>query len=60
MIGEGWTVIAGKGPKFQKKDKPCVVFRVGKPGDVGIMEISDIIFSTIGPGKWSTVLLLLA
>ena len=53
MIGEGWTVLAGRGPKFQNQNKPAVVFQVGKPGDVGIMEISDIIFSTIGPGKFS-------
>lgn len=54
MVGEAWTVLAGKGPKFQKQREPRVVFQVGKPGDVGIVEISDIIFSTVGPGKLFT------
>lgn len=51
MVGEAWTVIAGKGPNFQNQKKPRVVFQVGRPGDRGIVEISDIVFSTVGPGK---------
>ncbi|KAJ2920462.1 hypothetical protein H1R20_g16633, partial [Candolleomyces eurysporus] len=55
MVGEAWTVLAGKGPKFQKQRDPQVVFQVGKPGDVGIVEISDIIFSTVGPAAGAVV-----
>ena len=51
MVGEAWTVLSGKGSKFQRQRDPQVVFQVGKPGDVGIVEISDIIFSTVGPSE---------
>jgi hypothetical protein len=51
MVGEAWTVIAGKGPTFQDINNPKVVVRVGAPGSVGVIEITDIIFSTVGPSK---------
>jgi hypothetical protein len=51
MVGEAWSVIAGRGAKFQNQRDPQVVFRIGNPGDVGIVEISDVIFSTVGPGE---------
>ena len=50
MVGEAWTVISGKGPAFQDVNNPQVVVRVGAPGSVGVIEITDIIFSTVGPG----------
>lgn len=49
MTGEAWTVIAGKGETFQDVANPKVVVRVGEEGSQGLMEISDIVFSTIGP-----------
>jgi glucan 1,3-beta-glucosidase len=51
MVGEAWSIIAGKGPAFQDIENPKVVIEVGAPESQGIMEISDIIFSTIGPGE---------
>jgi len=50
MVGEAWTVLAGKGARFQDKNNPRPVFRVGEIGSQGIMEITDFIFMTIGPG----------
>ncbi|KAJ2916151.1 hypothetical protein MD484_g4260, partial [Candolleomyces efflorescens] len=55
MVGEAWTVIAGKGPRFQNQKKPRVVFQVGRPGDRGIVEISDIVFSTVGSAAGAVI-----
>ncbi|KAF9068658.1 exo-beta-1,3-glucanase [Rhodocollybia butyracea] len=49
MVGEAWSVIAGKGSAFENQASPQVVVRVGAEGSSGIMEISDIIFTTVGP-----------
>ncbi|KIY71719.1 glycoside hydrolase family 55 protein [Cylindrobasidium torrendii FP15055 ss-10] len=49
MIGEVWTVLAGKGSAFQDVENPKPVFKVGESGDKGLTEISNIIFQTIGP-----------
>ncbi|KAF7322584.1 hypothetical protein HMN09_00036900 [Mycena chlorophos] len=49
MIGESWAVIAGKGSAFQNVNSPVPIVQVGAPGSSGIMEISGIIFSVIGP-----------
>lgn len=43
-------MIAGKGPKFQDMDNPHVVVRVGEKGSQGITEITDVVFTTVGPG----------
>ncbi|TFK33474.1 exo-beta-1,3-glucanase [Crucibulum laeve] len=55
IVGEAWSIIAGKGEKFQDKENPQVVVRVGAPESQGIMEISDIIFSTIGPAAGAII-----
>lgn len=49
LVGEGWSVLAGKGPKFQNQNDPKVVFRVGEHGSKGITEITDVVFTTVGP-----------
>ncbi|KAK2461103.1 hypothetical protein APHAL10511_006882 [Amanita phalloides] len=49
MVGEAWSVIAGKGYFFQDVNCPRPVVRVGEPHSQGIVEISDIVFTTIGP-----------
>jgi len=49
MVGEAWSVIAGKGSAFQNQASPQVVVQVGAAGSSGIMEISDIVFTTVGP-----------
>lgn len=50
LVGEAWTVIIGGGKAFSKQSDPTVMVRVGEPGSVGTVEITDIIFSTRGPG----------
>lgn len=49
MIGEAWSVIAAKGSFFGNANSPTVAVRAGAAGSQGIMEISDIMFSSIGP-----------
>jgi hypothetical protein len=49
LVGEGWSVLAGKGPKFQSQSDPKVVIRVGEPESSGITEITDVVFTTVGP-----------
>ncbi|KAJ7720935.1 exo-beta-1,3-glucanase [Mycena metata] len=55
IVGEAWSVIAGKGSAFQDMDHPRPVVRVGAPGSSGVVEITDIIFSTIGPAGGAIV-----
>ena len=50
IVGEAWSVIAGEGPAFQDMRNPRVVVRVGSKGSQGVVEISDMLFTTIGPG----------
>ncbi|KAI8837405.1 glycoside hydrolase family 55 protein [Chytriomyces cf. hyalinus JEL632] len=49
IAGEIWPIILAKGAAFQDSNAPVPVFRVGRPGDVGSVEISDLIFETAGP-----------
>ncbi|KAJ3863893.1 glycoside hydrolase family 55 protein [Lentinula novae-zelandiae] len=49
MVGEAWSVIAGSGSAFEDQSNPQVVVQVGAENSQGIMEISDIIFTTVGP-----------
>jgi hypothetical protein len=67
MVGEAWSVLAGTGNAFRygwhiliissfdnfvrDYNNPQVVFKVGDTGSTGTVEITDILFSTIGPGK---------
>jgi len=36
------------GTAFKDQTNPKPVFQVGQPGDVGSVEISDLIFETLG------------
>ncbi|KAF7338697.1 Glucan 1,3-beta-glucosidase [Mycena venus] len=55
VVGEAWSVISGFGPAFQDQNNPQVVVRVGEPGSRGVVEITDIIFSTVGPAPGAIV-----
>ncbi|CZT23764.1 related to glucan 1,3-beta-glucosidase [Ramularia collo-cygni] len=48
MTGEVWSLIVADGKSFSDSENPKAVFQVGKPGDTGAVEISDIIFQTKG------------
>nr|ADX07323.1 putative exo-beta-1,3-glucanase [Flammulina velutipes] len=55
IVGEAWSVIAGKGSAFQNAGSPVPVVKVGEVGSTGMVEITDIIFSTIGPAAGAIV-----
>ena len=48
ITGEIWPLIMAHGPAFADQKNPKPLFQVGKPGDIGCVEMSDIIFSTKG------------
>ncbi|KAJ7582651.1 exo-beta-1,3-glucanase [Mycena floridula] len=49
IVGEAWSVISGSGANFQNAASPQVVVKVGDVGSSGTVEITDILFSTVGP-----------
>ncbi|KAI3336640.1 glycoside hydrolase family 55 protein [Xylariaceae sp. AK1471] len=48
ITGEMWPLLMATGDKFTDESKPVAVFEVGKPGDVGNVEMSDLIIETKG------------
>ncbi|KAH0838819.1 glycoside hydrolase family 55 protein [Lanmaoa asiatica] len=56
IVGEAWPVILGGGSNFQSQTNPRVVVQAGTAGSQGILEISDIIFSTVGPAPGAILL----
>ncbi|KAK5989878.1 Glucan 1,3-beta-glucosidase [Cladobotryum mycophilum] len=49
IVGEVWPLIMAGGTKFKDQNNPKPVWQVGQPGDVGNVEIQDLIFETLGP-----------
>lgn len=47
ITGEIWPMIMAKG--FNDEKNPKAVFQVGQVGDSGSVEISDMVFQTMGP-----------
>ncbi|KAL6229265.1 hypothetical protein BDW75DRAFT_249917 [Aspergillus navahoensis] len=48
IIGQAWSQIMGTGSKFQNELEPRAVVKVGEPGDVGVVEIQDMLFTVSG------------
>ncbi|CAG8978299.1 hypothetical protein HYALB_00005885 [Hymenoscyphus albidus] len=49
ITGEIWPLIMAGGNAFKDQANPKPVFRVGNPGESGNVEMSDLVFETIGP-----------
>lgn len=49
IIGSGWSQIMATGSFFADANSPKVVVQVGNPGDSGVVEISDMLFTVKGP-----------
>ncbi|KAF7946088.1 uncharacterized protein EAE97_005126 [Botrytis byssoidea] len=49
IVGQAWSQIMATGDKFQDINNPRVAVQVGDPGDVGVIEIQDMIFTVSGP-----------
>ena len=52
VVGEAWSVIMGTGSQFTDYNNPRVVVKVGDTGSTGNVEITDMIFTTRGPGNY--------
>ncbi|KAI1335701.1 glucan 1,3-beta-glucosidase GLUC78 precursor [Xylariaceae sp. FL0016] len=48
ITGEMWPLLMATGDKFTDESNPAVVFEVGQAGDVGTVEMSDLIIETKG------------
>ena len=48
ITGEIWPIIMAHGPAFGDQKNPKPLFQVGKSGETGSVEISDLVFSTKG------------
>jgi hypothetical protein len=48
IIGQAWPHIMAAGSKFENMNNPHVAVQVGNVGDVGIMEIQDLLFTVRG------------
>ncbi|KAJ0340197.1 hypothetical protein COL922a_003629 [Colletotrichum nupharicola] len=49
IVGETWARFAATGSKFGDSSKPIPMLRVGNIGDVGLVEMQDLMFTTVGP-----------
>lgn len=49
IVGECWSQLVASGANFQDATKPRPLIRIGNPGDVGNVEIQDVLFTTMGP-----------
>ncbi|KAM3451968.1 hypothetical protein NHJ6243_009470 [Beauveria neobassiana] len=49
IVGETWSQSAAYGDVFSNADKPKVMLRVGNEGDVGNIEMQDLILTSKGP-----------
>lgn len=51
IVGEIWPLIMvdGSSSTFSDQDNPQPAFRVGEPGDVGAVEMTELCFETLGP-----------
>ncbi|EIW63632.1 exo-beta-1,3-glucanase [Trametes versicolor FP-101664 SS1] len=56
VVGEAWSTILGTGNAFFDYNNPKPVIRAGASGSQGVLEISDMIFSTRGPTAGAIVL----
>jgi len=60
IVGEAWSVIMAGGSAFSDQNNPRVVIKAGGDSSDGILEISDMLFTTAGPGNEAVCSLLLA
>ncbi|AEO70912.1 glycoside hydrolase family 55 protein [Thermothielavioides terrestris NRRL 8126] len=49
IVGSAWSQIRGTGSYFEDADNPQVMVRVGNPGESGVIQISDMLFTVKGP-----------
>lgn len=45
IVGEVWSTLNAAGSKFKDANNPHTMLQVGKPGDIGVAEFSDMLFT---------------
>ena len=45
IVGEVWSIITASGRRFKDSSNPRPMVQVGKPGEIGLAEISDMLFT---------------
>lgn len=45
VFGEAWSAISATGPNFKNADRPIPMIKVGNPGDRGVAQFSDMLFT---------------
>lgn len=56
IVGDVLSVISGIGSNFYNPNNPQPIVQVGRPGDVGVAEISDMLFSVADVLQGATIL----
>lgn len=56
VVGQSWSQIMGAGVKFSNIQAPQAVVRVGNTGDVGSVELQDLLFTVRGATAGAIVL----
>ncbi|KAJ9136814.1 Pectin lyase-like protein [Pleurostoma richardsiae] len=56
ITGEIWPLIMASGTAFADQANPKPVLQVGQPGDVGAVELSDLILETAGPAPGAVMI----
>ncbi|KAG4428636.1 hypothetical protein IFR05_015880, partial [Cadophora sp. M221] len=51
IVGELWAQLVARGPKFSNDGSPRPMLQVGTKGQVGSVEIQDLLFTNVGPTK---------
>lgn len=49
IVGEIWPMLMAHGKKFSDQKNPIPMLQIGQPGDVGSIEMSDLLIETKGP-----------
>ncbi|KAM3501681.1 hypothetical protein MY11210_009307 [Beauveria gryllotalpidicola] len=49
IVGETWSQLAASGPYFSNANNPKVMLQVGQAGQIGNVEMQDLLFTTHGP-----------
>ncbi|KAJ6261479.1 Glucan 1,3-beta-glucosidase [Drechslerella dactyloides] len=56
LVGECWATLISDGAFFADSKNPKPVVQVGKPGETGIVELSDLVLETAGPAGGAILL----
>lgn len=56
VVGQSWSQIMGFGAKFSNAQAPHTVVKIGNIGDVGIIELQDLLFTVRGATAGAVIL----